>query len=297
MAFHGIYRIYIIFLCLVPFCAADWLSNVLPQPGATPTDQIKCYALPYGGIGFTTHVLTYYTAFMLTLGRSPWRWSRIRHYKTDMWLGGLTFPLTIGPSIITMVRCRSRWVFYLLAAWKLSLSLMLALTAMTTAVNVKRGKKLPSDYAMEAYRTMTHAKDRDEDGYKVSVGRTFLWLSIYGAGTLMGSVGLGVLVHDAWYIPKLRHLSYGFIAVVWFLGLLVGVGVYHIRKQSRFRGGLLAAILMSLVTFGAGAVIYSDWALAIIAGNLVGIPDGNNFLVNFLFWTYFVAKRLPFFSF
>lgn len=150
---------------------------------------------------------------------------------------------------------------------------------------------------MEAYWTVVQRKDRDEDfEYEVSIGRTILWLSIYGLGTVMGTVGLCVLVRDAWYIPKLRHLSYGFASVVGFLGLVVGIFVYNMRDRARFRGGLLAALLMMLVTFGAGAVIYSDWALAIIAGNLVGIPDGNNFLVYILFWSYFVAKRLPFFS-
>lgn len=282
-------------LYIVPFSHADFLNDVLPQPGATPTDQIKCYALPYGAIGFTTHILTYYTVIMLTFGRSPLRWSRIRHYKTDIFLGLVGLPLTIVPAAITMVRCRSRWVFYLLTAWKLSLSLMLALTTITTACKVRTGVK-PLDYARETYRTMTHSGNRGKVDFEVSIFRTLLGLVMYGAGTLMGFVGLVALVKDAWYIPKLRHLTYGFIAVVASISFFVGIVVYNARDNSRFRMGLFASIGTAIVVFAAGAVIYSDWALAIIAGNLIGTPDGNNVVVNVLYWSYFVAKRLPMFS-
>lgn len=287
--------VFLFFLCIVPFCSADFLSDVLPQPGATPTDQIKCYALPYGTIGFITHILTYYTLLMLTFGRSPLRWSRIRHYKTDILLGLIGLPLTVVPAAITMVRCRSRWVFYLLAAWKLSLSLMLALTTITTACKVRKGVR-PFDYAREFSRTVTHSENRGKADFEVSIFRTLLGLMLYGVGTLMGFVGLVALIKDAWYIPKLRHLTYGFVAVVAAVSVFIGIIVYNARENSRFRMGFFASIGTAIVVFAAGAVIYSDWALAIIAGNLIGTPDGNNILVNVLYWSYFVAKRLPMFS-
>ena len=35
--------------------------------------EITCYTLPYGGLGFASHILTYYTLFMLFSGRQPLR--------------------------------------------------------------------------------------------------------------------------------------------------------------------------------------------------------------------------------
>ena len=49
-----------------------------------------------------------------------------------------------------------------------------------------------------------------------------------------------------------------------------------------------------LVGTGIMASLYSDWALSAIAGNLAGIPSGD---VSILYLSFFVAKRLPFFSF
>ena len=58
----------------------------------------------------------------------------------------------------------------------------------------------------------------------------------------------------------------------------------------------MTALGAAFVIFCLGAVIYSDWALAAIAGNMIGMPDGNNVIVNILFWSYFIAKRLPMLS-
>jgi hypothetical protein len=38
----------------------------MPTKGDGIPGEIKCYGLPYGGIGFTSHVLTYYTLCMLS---------------------------------------------------------------------------------------------------------------------------------------------------------------------------------------------------------------------------------------
>jgi hypothetical protein len=44
---------------------------------------------------------------------------------------------------------------------------------------------------------------------------------------------------------------------------------------------------------GILAALYSDWVLAGLAGNLIGMPSSDNSL---LYFGYFAAKRLPFFS-
>lgn len=44
----------------------SWLTAAMPTKGDGIPGEIKCYGLPYGGIGFTSHVLTYYTLCMLS---------------------------------------------------------------------------------------------------------------------------------------------------------------------------------------------------------------------------------------
>ena len=46
--------------------------------------QITCYALPYGGIGFLSHVLTYYSIVCIGIGVRPIMPGRpIKHKHTD----------------------------------------------------------------------------------------------------------------------------------------------------------------------------------------------------------------------
>jgi hypothetical protein len=59
--------------------------------------------------------------------------------------------------------------------------------------------------------------------------------------------------------------------------------------------GLLALILFTCWVIGVGilAALYSDWAIAFAAGNMVGVPSSDNAAI---YWTYFFAKRIPLLS-
>ena len=276
--------------------AGNFFDDALLQPGASPRAQIKCYSLPYGGIGFATHILTYYTIIMLTTFHSPWRFKKLSHSSLDFWLAVIGLPFTIGPSVLTMIRCRSNWAFYALAAWKLSLSLMLAATTITTALKIRTevhrggGKWVYTD--IHTGKVVKMAPE-----FEFSIVRTILGGMVYGAGTVAGFAGLVKLIIEAWSdTPLLRHLSYGAMGLfvfISFVGLIIGCCIGEHSPGSRFFTGVGASLCTALVVFAAGAAIYSDWALAAIADNLVGLPDGNNVLLSIIFWVYFAAKRLP----
>lgn len=283
---------------LISTTTASFLNDALPQPGQTVEQQIQCYALPYGAIGFLTHLLTYYTAFMLTIGRSPWRWTRLTHWKFDLTCALIGLPLTIAPVVVTMVRCRSRWIFYLLATWKLSLTLMLVGTTITTCMCVRRGVNR-LEYEMGRYQAVMQPGEAPTNkAYQGSFWRTVLLLLLYAVGTIIGFIALVVLVKEAWYeMPLLQHLSEGAIGLfvgLAAIGFLLGAFCW---PESWVGSGLIGALIVSIIIFCAGAVIYSDWALAVIADNIVGVPDGNNVKVTVLYWTYFAAKRLPMLSY
>jgi len=55
-------------------------------------------------------------------------------------------------------------------------------------------------------------------------------------------------------------------------------------------------MIFTIFLFGSGmfAAFYSDWIIAAISGNYTGVPDMSN--IGF-FVAYYIAKRLPLFSF
>jgi len=91
----------------------------------TLREEIQCYALPFGVIGTLSHILTLYTFLMLAHGLSPWRWRPNKRYKLDAWLASIGLCILVGTTIVTLVRCRQKWEFVLMAVWKLVLSVSL----------------------------------------------------------------------------------------------------------------------------------------------------------------------------
>src|SRR5271155_3789142 len=83
-------------------------------------DQITCYSIPYGGIGFLSHLITYHTLVCMWYGRTPaWPWRKLQHSRREIFLGVVTFILTSGVAIISIVRCKQdgSWQFMLIAIW------------------------------------------------------------------------------------------------------------------------------------------------------------------------------------
>jgi hypothetical protein len=120
----------------------------------------------------------------------------------------------------------------------------------------------------------------------------FFGTGLYWIGCLVGAVGLFTVVHETF--PQnhgVQIATYAFIAVTG-SGLVVGVllGVY---KHSARHGSLIAPIA-AIIIFLVAAVFYSDWVLAAVERNWIGVPSMDNAVV---YWLYFAAKRLPLFSF
>lgn len=121
--FHMYYRVAmsysfppLFFTCtlILSFCqpsTAGRRSSVSNDFESPYNDEIKCYALPYGGFGFASHILTYYAMAMICCGRRPLApWTRLRGpRKWNMSLAIIKLIFTIIPSVVTMVRCSHSW--------------------------------------------------------------------------------------------------------------------------------------------------------------------------------------------
>ncbi|KAF8248016.1 hypothetical protein K440DRAFT_681310 [Wilcoxina mikolae CBS 423.85] len=280
-----------------PFDAPGWLKEMTPKKGFDMQSEIQCYTLPYGAIGFVSHILTYYTIVMLSAGLSPLRpWKKLKAPKWDMFLGVVGLLIGTLITVLTIYRCRQRWQFLLIAVWKSTLSVSLGALGVSASRETRR-------IANESY----------DSALKPQYRAILWWMILYVLGIFVGLTGLISLVINSWG----ERIRIVILASEIFGGITIGVGglagvlavvFYYLDKadeqssdaQRRKRrglkflgGGALVVFGVLLVACGFLAALYSDWVLAGLAGNLIGVPSKDN---SALYYAYFAAKRLPFFS-
>lgn len=114
-----------------------WLSSLIPEKGSNIQDEIKCYSLPYGGVGFLSHFLTYWTILCLGVLRRPYFPIRnLAFGKVDLCLSIVQVVVTLTVAVFTMIRCRQSWEFTLIAVWRLGLSLTVGWWSLYASVSV-----------------------------------------------------------------------------------------------------------------------------------------------------------------
>src|ERR1700753_1076805 len=107
-----------ILMLLTPYAAAhpaidmknlvnSTIETFMPKKGnGTIVDELSCYSLPYGGIGFAGHVLTYWTVLWLICGRRPiMPWKPLEYKKLDLLFDALSLLLAVPLAIFTIFRC------------------------------------------------------------------------------------------------------------------------------------------------------------------------------------------------
>ncbi|TFK75698.1 hypothetical protein BDN72DRAFT_885711 [Pluteus cervinus] len=275
----------------------------MPNKATDFHGEVACYSLPYGGLGFASHFLTYYTLLCLWNGRSPlWPKRRVRYSKIDLWLGGISLIVTTGLAILTLVRCRNSWQLLTVAVWKMSMSLLNGITAVNVASIVLKARKVHGDYwvdeelqdkrkKLERLRSEVEQEEaaRSEYGGSMRSKNSSATLGRDLPGMFAGMAGLMSLVSQHLHDRRLVILTAVFYSIV---GLGICISLIFACSSSGFEA-FLWGLLCSTVVFTILAAFYSDWALGIMTNNLVGLPSGDN---SGIFWSYWVAKRLTMFS-
>ncbi|KAE9373167.1 hypothetical protein N431DRAFT_438524 [Stipitochalara longipes BDJ] len=293
---------------LTHFNLNDWLHES-PYKNGTLAEELQCYGLPYGGIGFASHILTYYTIIMLSYQRSPWMpWKRNHHKWVDITLSIFGLVATIILTVLTILRCRNRWQFVVMATWKLILSITFGILSFHAATMVRPREK-------HQYSGLGHLESTANAIEKKEYTKVLWWLLLYVPGVVAGLAGLLSLVFkEIGHNADVKIITEVFGAVIAFpAGLMLIIGIIVLFSQccgsrekaevnnssmeNLGRSTVVISIMVCLVAAGATSVLaalYSDWILGAIAGNLVGLPSGD---IAPLYWGYILAKRLPFFSF
>src|SRR5271170_7335137 len=84
------------------------------EKGSTVVGEMQCYSLPYGGLGFASHIITYYTLICLwnrRRPRMPWKTLSSSSWKFNIFLGVVELIVSVGIAAFTIIRCRNRWEF------------------------------------------------------------------------------------------------------------------------------------------------------------------------------------------
>lgn len=143
-----------------------------------------------------------------------------------------------------------------------------------------------------------------------------LWPGIfYTCGVVIGLVGLTAVMVKVWpqrtkAMMIITGVFGGFVILAFIFGLIIGIFIWRDERDDDPSDGAVKSVgFLTFVsgfisTFGAVGMIgvlaafYSDWILAAIevqhGGSWAGLPSSD---IAGLYWAYFVAKRLPFFSF
>src|SRR5262245_12304825 len=102
---------------------------------------MKCYGLPYGGLGFTSHLLTYYIILLLSNGRRPLLpWKDLSHSLFDLWLSAISLVGGFMVAVFTIVRCRNHWEIVVIGVWKLSMSVLNGVIGVHIATIVRKSR-------------------------------------------------------------------------------------------------------------------------------------------------------------
>jgi hypothetical protein len=306
------------------------VDSLIPDKGdGSITDELQCYGLPYGIIGFVSHILTYWTICCLILGYKPLKvWKRLKHGKFNYGLSIVSLLWTLPSSIFTIYRCRNRWQFVCIAVWKTTMSFTLAVTALHRSVILRRRhqyQQLHPSPSIEMHQNQSISTEnllnqnlyqttgaetnlanpnwKDPNRPSWGIGRLISWWILYGLGTVVGLAGItSVVKHTFHENHKVRLIVYGFSAAVGIIAVGMGVIMFCIVKcvSKTTRTGWAATwgsfsfFFAAMGSIAVLAAFFSDWLLGALSENgWVGTPSED---VAPLYWSYFVAKRLPMFS-
>ncbi|KIJ57272.1 hypothetical protein M422DRAFT_149965 [Sphaerobolus stellatus SS14] len=266
-----------------------WLNET---SGTSLPEEVKCYSLPYGVLGVTSHILTYYTLVCLWKGRQPFLpWKQINNGRFGLLLSATGLIISVSLAAYTMDKCRNNWQLLVIAVWKLSMSLLSGLTSLHVA--------------FIAWRSGEYEERRRLESEKAA-----WWIVLYIPGVIAGMTGITSLIYQNKSNQAVLRLTIGFWCIV-SAGLVVFslLAMDHCCKIRRkpeteeqvsesdsaklkVKGVVqmgLGGLWVCGVLFIILAALYGDLVLGFLSHNLIGLPSGDN---AGLFWSYFVAKRL-----
>jgi hypothetical protein len=223
--------------------------------------EVTCYSLPYGGIGFGSHILTYYSMIMFACGRRPT--PPFRKLTSGKWDAVLGLAQLIGTVVLTSIaihRCHDEWQFMLMGVWMLTTSMSAVAMNITGPLIAREGD--------------------------LRIGVLFCVGVLWACGCIAGSAGLISIVLDHAQVNHRFYLIACIFGGIIFFGVLIGW--YKCTHGSEDEGCTYCIVwpLIGICTLG---LFWMDWSLGAVLGNLAGVPSKE---ASAIYWSYIVIKRL-----
>ncbi|KAL9110458.1 MAG: hypothetical protein Q9227_005002 [Pyrenula ochraceoflavens] len=152
------------------------------------------------------------------------------------------------------------------------------------------------------HRAMLIAKERQST-------RPGFWLILYLGGVVIGLTGLITEVVRNWaQRTRAMEIICGVFGGIVILAIVAALALFMLmiisenedEKESRwfnFSVTWIGTLTAAVTVTGILTALWSDWILAAIevkeGGSWAGLPSSD---IAWLYWGYFAAKRLPFFS-
>ncbi|KAF8659276.1 hypothetical protein AX16_001851 [Volvariella volvacea WC 439] len=151
-----------------------------PTRGDDLKSEIQCYSLPFGVLGFISHILTYWIIAWLLVGWRPfWPKREVNYGMWSMLLSSAGLGGTISMAFKTIKSCKNTWQLLVIAVWKLFMSFLSGITAIHVAMVVLMQKDMEWDL-------------------KKASKRAAWWIALYVPGMVAGMTGLMSLVVQHW---------------------------------------------------------------------------------------------------
>lgn len=313
----------------------DALPSFLdPKKGSTPAEEMQCYGLPYGGLGFASHLITYYTLVCMWCRVKPYApWKKLESPWLDFALGAFSMIISVSLATFTIIRCRNRWQFMVIAIWKIFMSATLGFSTISAALSTRPLRPLPplesdphsdrtalirenpgSQIEMTAARTLSRQLNSNSSYQPLGIANTGYpqdlsqsqapsvtkrsndsvnWIWLYVPGLITGLVGLFSLVKENWNIHAIRLITYIMWGIPGGLGVLGVIGVLFEGDESAWVR--VAGGILGLVGYGIGGLaVFGALYSDWILGAIAGNYAGLPSGDNaWLYWGYFFAKKLP----
>ena len=274
----------------------------------------QCYALPYGVLGFISHLLTYYSTILNALGRRPFLPGRKQERTTlNIALAFAQLVTTVIPAALTVARCRGE--FQRIAVWMVFTSVTSSLAMIIGASRrlYKHHYKLGADPTIvaEVYPLQTHDDDPEYiepegEADRAARKRERHWYIVAGwliglfflIGCLIGLSGVFRIVRDVWDVSAaVKKVTLAFFLPAFCLALFTLCLPFAIDAGSMAGSCItLWSFLMFAVQFVMiclfATLLYMDLILAAVTGRWSGLATGSGLVALVLYWVYFLGERI-----
>jgi hypothetical protein len=295
-------------------------ANALFKLQIAARTEATCYSLPYGAIGFASHILAYYQMTILLLGRQPLLpWRRLKYTLIGTILAIIQQITTIVLSSITISRCQHQWHFMLLGISMLTTSIVSSVLNIVAyhiyiddpKLNPRMPKKiftgssgtlpsllarnLDSEGRPQKSRRRSLRRDMNPVAELILSVLAILWF----CGCVAGCVGILSIGAPQFRLSGTLQIITGVFGALAFLPIWAIVwsslcGCCCCLIPAKGKGVTSSMLLVVLpITISASAILWMDWNLGVVTGNLIGLPETKNEVI---YWMYFAVERIGLFS-